>query len=808
MKNNNGKMQVSLLALAVQGALLCMTAAYADDDEVAALKNPTNTLEIGATNVSRASAKFGEYSGMNKTGVYLNGGLSVKGGDTYGDGNGVRRWSVMGSDLGLTSRAAGATVSDQGKWSLGVGYDELRHNLWDTYQTPYVGAMGGNSFTLPAGFPVSTTTAAVPATLPVGTDRAAWLASYNAAAHPVDINTTRKNTSVNAGYMIDERWSVKFDYNHLEQSGAKLAAFGSMLGAGGITGEAISILPNPTNYKTDSINLALNWMGDQAHVSTSYFGSFFKEGYDRVTFQTFAGASANQIMSTAPSNDFHQLNVSGGYTFSPQTKLTGGLSYGRNTQNDPFVADPFSMIAGGLPQASLNGLVNTYHADLKLSNQTAKDLVLSASMKYDKRDDKTASQFYRFNALDGSAAHIANFANTPYSNSKTQLELAGDYRMAKDQHLKLAYNREEIKRWCDQYAIGGLGNYALLPAPYTSAAAGINAYPAGTNCVVAIASHDDKLSAAYKIKVNDNLDMNAAYSYSDRVTISDPNAITARLGLNGNINPALAANTLIQGQNGGDYRGFYPFFDASRKQQMVKAGVNWQPSEKWTIGAGGKYTDDKYPSTYGVTKGNTWSMNLDTTYAYSEQSTVSAYLTQQHRERNLFDLQRAPTLAAAAGTATAVAIPSGATWTDRQVDDDTTFGIGMKRNGLMDSKLELAGDLSYTYGKTAYGTQLNYATTTALVGGVVYTCASPQIFTCGQLPDIQNRVIQIKLTGKYKVSKQSKVMFGYVYQQMKSNDYYYNGLQAGYTPSALMPTNQQAPNYTVNAVSLAYVHDF
>ena len=399
------------------------------------------------------------------------------------------------------------------------------------------------------------------------------------------------------GVNLNAQWDVKFDFNHLNQSGAKLAGFGSMANAAavGVVGEAISILPNPTNYKTDTLTLALNWKGDQAHVSTSYFGSFFHEGYDRINFQTFAtnsltGTSVTQTMSTAPSNQFHQLNLNGGYEFSTKTKLAAGLSYGRNTQNDAYVADTYSMVTAA-PLASLNGLVNTTHADLKLTNQTTKDLVLSAGMKYDERRDKTASNFYNFNALDGAAIHQAIFANTPLSLRKTQWELAGDYRLSSDQHMRLAYNREDVRRWCDQYAVS------------VGVAAGTSGYyPAGTNCVVATGSHDDKLSAIYKLRASEDVNLNVGYSYSKRVTTSDPNAITARIGTNGNINLAVAP--LIWGINAGDFRGFYPVFDASRKEQMLKAGANWQTTDKLSLSLGGKYTDDKYDSLYGVQNGN------------------------------------------------------------------------------------------------------------------------------------------------------------------------------------------------------------
>lgn len=798
MKIKNGNMRVSLLALAVQGALLAMCAmpAHADDDEAAALKNPTNTVEVGATNTSQSSAKFGEYNGLNKSGAKAVANVSVRGGD-YGDSNGTKRWAISGTDLGTTSRALGVSVDNQGSWSVGIGYDELQHNLWDTYKTPYVGSMGGNRFTLPTSLlpPVISTVAA--GTTPVGTDRASALAAINAASNQVDIYTARKNSSINAGVNLNAQWDVRFSFNHLQQSGAKLMSFGSMSagGAGLPQGEAVSILPNPTNYKTDTVNLALNWRGDQAHLTTSYFGSFFRDGYDRVDFQTFAvnnaaGTSQIQTMSTAPSNDFHQLGVSGGYDFTPATKLTGGLSYARNTQNDAYVTDAYSMVAAA-PQTSLNGLVNTTHADLKLTNQTTSALVLSAGVKYDERRDKTASNFYKFNALDGAANHVATFANTPLSLRKTQWELAGDYRLNSDQNLRLAYNREDVRRWCDQYAVS------------VGIAAGASGYyPAGTNCVVATGSYDNKLSATYKVRATEDVNLNVGYSFSKRVTTSDPNAITSRIGTNGNVN--LQAVPLIWGINSGDFRGFYPVFDASRKEQMLKAGANWQATEKLALALGGKYTDDKYDSLWGEQKGNSWSMNLDATYGYSENGSITAYMTRQHRQRNMTDLLRSPTSANSAATATALNIPPGANWTDTQKDDDTTVGVGAKQGGMMASRLELGEDLTYTSGKTGYTTVFNYAaaTTTGL------TCASPQFLTCGSLPEVNNHVVQFKLSGKYKLDKNSKIAAGYIYQHMKSTDYYYNGLQAGYTPSALMPTNQQSPNYTVNYVTVSYLYNF
>jgi hypothetical protein len=166
-------------------------------------------------------------------------------------------------------------------------------------------------------------------------------------------------------------------------------------------------------------------------------------------------------------------------------------------------------------------------------------------------------------------------------------------------------------------------------------------------------------------------------------------------------------------------------------------------------------------------------------------------------------LQRS-TVTASAASATAVGIPAIATWTNMLKDDDTTVGIGIKQGGLMGGKLEIAGDVTYSLGTGAYGTVLNYSSTTT--GGL--TCSAPQINSCGQLPDIKSKMGQASLTGTYQVDKASKVAVRYAYQKLSSADYYYNGYQYGFTPATLIPTNQSAPNYKVNLLAVTLTHNF
>jgi hypothetical protein len=69
-------------------------------------------------------------------------------------------------------------------------------------------------------------------------------------------------------------------------------------------------------------------------------------------------------------------------------------------------------------------------------------------------------------------------------------------------------------------------------------------------------------------------------------------------------------------------------------------------------------------------------------------------------------------------------------------------------------------------------------------------------------------MIQFKLSGTYQLAKNSKLALGYLYRRLDSNDYYYNGLINGFTPTSVLPTNQTAPSYAVNLVFASFIYTF
>lgn len=854
MKSTNKYFTVSVLALAVQGALAAMAAmpmiAMADDNaDLKALTQPTSFVEVGASNVSNGSDKFGEYNGLEKSGVSLIGNLDVRGGDGYGDKGGTTRWDVYGKDLGTTSREFGLDVSDQGVWNFGLHRDELTHYITDSFQTPFQGAMGGNAFVLPSNFGIVNLNS--PYVKGVIVSNPALYGTQGLSAAQVgdfqseEIHSGRTNTGMTAGFAINKQWTVQFDYNRLAQDGAKLiSAASDGFGTSGIVGpgfivptygsnglynkgEAPVMLANPTNFSTDTITLTTNWVGEKAHFTASLYGSIFHDNNSQLTWTTpylggsvASGANGSQpgivypvdALSLLPSNTFVQGNLSGGFAITPTTKLTGGFSYGRNTQNAAYVNVPGGVdnlmmntitLAGGatapgLPQGSLNGLVITTHADLKLVDRSVKDWTFSGGLKYNERDNQTAANPYGFLNINSASVVAATGAasaamgnpldmpvvNTPYSNKKTEADLGADYKISQSQNVRFGYNYEKIERWCDS----GLANNAGLLYGATPNGGGTVASYYGTtaSCVQVPDSTENKVGVNYRLRSSDDLSLNAGYSYAKR---------------NANVLSAFYSPLASQADGEGyENLGYIAFFDASRKEQLLKAGVNWQANDRFNVGLNGKYTKDNYDeSTLGIQNGSSWSVNLDGTFQLSEKGSFSAYATAQKRERDLLTEQGRHV--AALGTTL---------WEQKYSDSDYTIGLNLKQGGLLSDKLTVAADLTYSNGTTGWNT--------SVPAGSTFACAVPGVqpngsyttsgYNCGATPDINSKLAQLKLSGVYSINKQSQLGFGVLFQHLNSDDFIYNAYQMGYSPTSVMPSNQSSPSYSVSQIYAVYRYNF
>ena len=917
MKKHQNSFAARTIVVAIHGALLAMAAmpvAYAEDlPTVAELTKPAQSFEIGVRDNSSGSYKAGEYNGLEKKGVTSNLNFNLRGGSQY-DSEDVNRWRVTGTDLGLETRDLAAEYSEQGKFKLNFGYDELRRNRSDSYQSPLQGA-GTNRLTLPANWLVPAQlnvnpNKTVPVVVPganartldpgfinndpvyrfnnagnatgVGAPSAIYAASptqvanmLSAAANDkadfqnVDIHTKRTKYDAGFGYNIDSNWDFAASVRQENRDGYKLMSTVSRNTGGDIA----MVIPDLIKQRTDQYNMSLSYKGDKKFLQAAYYGSLFTNDVKSMTWQNWATGNAmnplvlgGQVatavpstfntMSSAPDNQFHQLSLTGGYDFSKATKLVVNTSYARNTQNQPFLTDSTTVV---VPQTSLNGLVVSKAFNLKLTTKATKDLNLSAGYKFDQRDNRTPVNTYQFADAGEAAAASALFtglgvssgapavlaqnanANRPYSKKVNQINLDADYRVMPGQAVKVGLDMQKIDRYCNGTWI---------------------------SCVDADSTKESTLKTELRSTIKETLTTKLGYNYSKRtVSNYNENAFLALVpyanvtpigatmsayqymlanGLNGygpqlgyavtagnaNIffpnNNALANAAYANNNRISELVGMRRYNMADRDRNKLRGSLNWQATEQFSFQGGVDYNNDDYSnSTYGLKEAKSWALNLDGTYSASEDFSTSVFFTHEdQRSTSAGNTYTANSAAANVGSALYTTISGSPcyttiatrnannkldaclNWTSVMTDKVDTLGFNFKKKGLLHGKLVLDGDLIFTRANSDNNvTGGNYANNPAAVNNGVGGIAAYYI-PATALPTVTTNTVQLKLKGKYDFDKTRAVRVAYSYSHMKAVDWAYDGMSATGGLTGVLPSNEQAPNYTVHAIGASYVYSF
>jgi MtrB/PioB family decaheme-associated outer membrane protein len=869
---------------AVRGALIAMAAvpaaytadAYAQSAEE--LTKPASTVEVGVGYVNRDSAKFGEYNGLDKSGLYLNGNLDLRGGDA----DSAARWRINGTDLGLETRNLNGEYGQQGKFRFNFGYDELLRNRSDSFQTPYNGA-GTNNLILPSNWIVPTVPllgtgpnarglnpAVANSNAIVGgvskAPTAANLATSNTLIstdlpdfHNVNLSTKRTKYDGGFSYSLDQQWDFQFSARHEHKDGLKPMGTVSRNTGGDIS----TIIPDLIDTDTNQFNASLNYKGDKSHFQAAYYGSVFKNNVGSMSWQNWAtgptGTGTLNTISSAPSNEFHQFGLTGGYKFSSTTKLVVNGSYARTTQNDSFITNSTTPV---VPLSSPNALVVTKAFNAKLTARPTKDLNLAANFKYDNRDNRTPVNIYQYADAQEAAVANASFpagannplgavlaqnanANRPYSKTLNQFNFDADYAVAKGQWLKAGYDFQKIDRYCN-------GSWI--------------------DCADAATTKENTLRAEWRANVMEDLSGRIGYAYSQRrVDNYNENAFLALVPY-ANVVPAgqtisayqamllsgltgygpvsgIAGAGTIPGLTAGQANAFFPsnnvlpnglyannnriselpgmrrFYVADRNRDKLRTSVNWEASERFSLQGGLDFNKDNFNnSVYGLQDARSWALNLDGTFVASEDLTASLFYSyEDQRSTSAGNGYTANSTAANVSGFTAISGGCFATialrnasnkldpcnnWSSDQRDKVDTLGLTLTKKNLMSGKLVVAGNLIFTRARSdnnpTGGTYTNnpFAVAGAPAGTVAafYIPATP-------LPTVTTYTTELRLNGRYAIDKTSSVRLFYSLARMKSADYSYNSMTDG-AIAGQFPTFETAPNFTVYVAGVSYIRSF
>ena len=206
-------------------------------------------------------------------------------------------------------------------------------------------------------------------------------------------------------------------------------------------------------------------------MTAAYYGSFFTNGVQSMTFENAFAPGTFASMASAPNNDFNQFTLKGGYNFSPTTKLVmGALVFDQHAEPGSTSATR-STFPLGTPVSSLNGSVDTTQFNARLSFRPMKELTANIGYKYLDRDNKTPVNIYEFydagEAKSGTSAfnstlialglapagtslgsNINIYANRPYSKKSNAFNADAAYAIAPGQSVKGDYEYQQIDRSC------------------------------------------------------------------------------------------------------------------------------------------------------------------------------------------------------------------------------------------------------------------------------------------------------------------------------------------------------------------------
>ena len=511
----------------------------------------SGSIEVGAGNVSRDAAKFGDFTGLHEKGGYFIGEVTSR----YRGADGLY-WNVRASDIGLDSRSASLEGGRQGAYRLFLDSDAIPRYYSDTARTPFLGS-GGTGLALPAGFPAGTT-----GLMPLAT-----------TLQPAELESKRNRIGVGGSWIPQaSAWQFDLSYRRDNRDGTKRTSGAFFVNA--------AQLVEPLNSATDQIEASAAYSAGKLQARFTYYVSRFRNDVTALSWQNpflvpaFAASSAGQL-AAAPDNDFHQLAASLGYQFTPDTRASADIAWGRMTQNDGFLAPTLNGTLGApaLPGRSLDARAKTLNANLRVNSRLTDALRVNASYTHDERDNQTARAIYPWVTTDMFLA--VPRTNNPYSFEQDRLKLAADYRVTPALRASAGVDQDWRKYTFQQF------------------------------------TKTDETTAWAKgnWRALDNLDLSLKLAGSER----------RNSGAQVVDNVVPPENPLVR-----------PYSLANRSRETLSARADFAATEKIQLGLGVDTSKDRYRDTaIGLTSGRDWSLNGDASLLLAENTTAHAFASHQ-----------------------------------------------------------------------------------------------------------------------------------------------------------------------------------
>jgi MtrB/PioB family decaheme-associated outer membrane protein len=575
---------VAALAGFVGGAFLVLSPATAQDKDAVT----ESSVELGVGLVSDDNRRFGRYSGMTDDGAY-----GLLGIDLTSRDEATGTWfGLRGRNLGLESRELRLDYERQGKWGYSFEFSQTPREIPYTFNTTLTGIDTGVQ--TEGGTP----------------------------ARDVHLGTRRDLLGLGYKRSLGGGWSTTFSYRHEDKSGTRNWGRNGM-----------RFLVDPIDYTTQQLEATLGYAGKQLQVSGGYYGTDFSNALTNV--HALGGVTP---IALPPSNQSHQLYLSGGYGFTPTTRGMFKVAFGRITQDQTFFLDNVTPLAG-IP-SNLDGRIDTTLLQFGVSSRPMSKLTLRANLRYDERDDRTP--LVQYSTPGATSTHDGH--NEPRSFKTTAGKVEASYMLPASIRLTGGAEHDIRER--------------------------------NTSVVRAVSFRDETKETTLRAELRRSLSetINGALSF----------AASERTGSD------WYTNVLNNGTTGSNL--IHPLHLADRDRNKVRLVLDWMPTEPLSIHFVGETSKDEYSGrTLGPREGKAELLSLDATYRINDEWQATAWTAHTETSADQVTCESATTAGVCPNTA------ADPIWDARLRNVGRAIGLGLR--GKPGSRIELEAEVSHTKDK-------------------------------------------------------------------------------------------------------------
>jgi MtrB/PioB family decaheme-associated outer membrane protein len=726
-----------------------LDAAPEEEEEEGAFVIYDSDVELGVGYTTSDSFKFREYNGLPSQGGFAIANGRIRG-RAPADSETPYYFDVTGTNLGLSSRYVRGEFGNQGEYSVYAEYNQVPHLRFDDGATPYRGA-GGNNLTLPDGWVASDTTAGLTTLLPD-------LGRF-------DVETERRQIGAGFNRTLNRQWNVDLSFHHEDKEGTD--TIGSVFATNG--GNTLgATLPKPVDFKTDRLNLGVNYAGESGQFRVGYEFSYFDNRTETLQFQNaFVNPSwapgagfptGVGEFALAPDNLAHNLFFSGGYNFPARTRVTFNASFSRYEQDEsflPYSANSSLTVNTPVPRSSAEAEVNNYLVNLAVSSRPVANWDLRGGYRYFNRDNNTPRDvFVRIvGDAEDQPAGVANDnarINLPYSLDQHEVKLGAGYRIFSRTKLSVGYEFDRTHR--DYQEVDYTTEHALSAKLRSNPMANVNGWVQFT--------HTRRDNSGYQ--------GNAPFLESHT--------------------PEYLA-TLPPGEQFENDPGLRKYYLADLEQNAVRAVLSYTPAPAWGLTVDANYLNGDYTdSPVGLQNRKMASGTLDVSYSPNEASNTHAFITYENRKYDQLGCQFNP-LSAPNGACITAPPAQQRQWTADTADDVITAGLGGEWK--IGKKWRFGMDYLFTKSTTNID----------VTGGA-------ELQPLSNLPRLDSLRHRLGLRLDYQFRKQLSFRMSYLFEHLDSEDFALDQVDPNGV-AELITLGNRSPDYDAHVfgISLAYQWD-